>query len=344
VFKIGLDLGYGYVKGVNEVGRTVSFPSLVGEAYDRPLSGLFGGGSYDSTGNLHLVLSDAEGKREFFVGELARREGRNVSFAFDEDKITHPNTKALLAAAGMLLFPEGNSQVHMVTGLPLEQYIHKRDEFKEMLNKVSLSVRHKESHENKRISFAKTTIFPQAAGAVYHAIWDDRQKYLIKGSYLGLVDVGFKTTDFIVFLVEDRLVLREDLSGTIPVGVSQLQTAADRLFTNKTGTKLDITELMRLVESGKLVFKGQEMDLSRDLEDVKRELARIIKDRLKAVWGNKLNFFHSVFLAGGGAVALEHTLNTLHPTTTVVKDARLANARGFLKVAEVEAKKTGMAG
>lgn len=339
MFKIGLDLGYGYVKGVSETGRTVSFPSLVGEAYDRPLSGLFGGAN-DSAGNLHLVVSDAEGKREFFAGELARREGRNVSFAFDEDKITHPNTKALLAAAGMLLFPEGHSQVHMVTGLPLEQYIHKRDEFKEMLNRLSLSVRHREGNDSRRISFAKTTIFPQAAGAVYHAIWDDRQKYLAKGSYLGLVDVGFKTTDFIVFLVEDRLVLREDLSGTIPVGVSQLQTAADRLFTSKTGTKLDITELMRLVESGRLIFKGREMDLSGDLEDVKRELARNIKDRLKAVWGNKINFFHTVFLAGGGAVALEHTLNTLHPTTTVVKDARFANARGFLRVAEIEGKRS----
>jgi len=33
-----------------------------------------------------------------------------------------------------------------------------------------------------------------------------------------------------------------------------------------------------------------------EIEDRKRKLARSIKDHLKEVWGNKLNFFHSVFL------------------------------------------------
>ncbi|MBS3984324.1 MAG: ParM/StbA family protein [Selenomonadales bacterium] len=341
MFKIGLDLGYGYVKGVNETGKAVSFPSLVGEAYDRPLSGLFGAGMGEET-ELHLVISDSEGRREFFAGDLARREGKNVSFAFDEDKIAHPNTKALLAAAALLLFPQTPAPVHLVTGLPLEQYIHKREEFREMLSRMVFSVHRKDGVTRKQISFAKTTVFPQAAGAVYYAIWDDRQRYLNKGSYLGLVDVGFKTTDFVVFLVEDRLVLREDLSGTIPVGVSYLQTATEKLFADRTGTKLDVAESMRLVQSGKLIYKGREMDFSRELEDVKQELGRGIKDRLKTVWGNKINFFHTVFLAGGGAVALERALGGLHPTTTLVKDPRFANARGFLKVAE-ELQRTGLA-
>jgi len=342
MFKVGLDLGYGYVKGVNEVGRAVSFPSLVGEAYDRPLSGLFGADVSGAAANLHLAVSDGEGRRELFVGDLARREGRNVSFAFDEDKITHPNTKALLAAAGYLLFSQTPSPVHLVTGLPLEQYIHKRDEFRQMLGRLNFSVSHKDGGGTRNISFAKATVFPQAAGAVYHAIWDDRQRYLTKGNYLGLVDIGFKTTDFIVFLVEDRLVLREDLSGTIPVGMAQVQTAADRMFTSRTGSKLDVTELMWLAENERLVFKGREIDFSADIEGAKRELSRVIKDRLKVVWGNKLNFFHAVFSAGGGAVALEHLLSGLHPTTTVVKDARFANARGFLKVAEIEARRAAV--
>jgi plasmid segregation protein ParM len=342
VFKIGLDLGYGWVKGVNETGKSVSFPSLVGEAYERPLSGLFGAGMGEEA-ELHLVVTDAGGQKEHFVGDLARREGKNVSFAFDEDKMSHPNTKALLAAAGLLLFPQTPMPVHLVTGLPLEQYVHKRAEFKEMLSRLMFSVNRKDGGTRKQIAFTKTTVFPQAAGAVYHAIWDDRQRYLNKGSYLGLVDVGFKTTDFVVFLVEDRLVLREDLSGTIPAGVSYLQTATEKLFADRTGTKLDIAESMRMVQYGKLMYKGREMDFSREIEGVKQELGRGIKDRLKTVWGNKLNFFHTVFLAGGGALALERELAGLHPATAVVKDPRFANARGFLKVAE-ELQRTGLAG
>ena len=338
MFKIGLDLGYGYTKGVNEAGKEVLIPSLVCDGYNRPLAGLFGGGQGALKDNLHLVVSDGL-SFELFVGDLARREGRNISFAFDENKITHQTTRGLLAAAGYLLFPENIVPVHVVTGLPLEQYIHRKDEFKQMLSKFNVSIRHKDSQESKRISFAKATVFPQAAGAVYHAVWDERSKYLTKGSYLGLVDIGFKTTDFITFLMEDRLVLREDLSGTINAGISVIQAMADKLFTAKTGSKLDVPELMRLVDSGRLMFKGNELDFSSELEDAKWELSKNIKDRLKAVWGNKLNFFNNVFLAGGGAVTLEHILTDLHPNTITIKSPQFANAKGFLKVAEIEGRK-----
>jgi len=270
---------------------------------------------------------------------LARREGRNISFAFDENKITHQTTRGLLAAAGYLLFPENIVPVHVVTGLPLEQFVHKKDEFKQMLSKFNVTVRHKDATDSKRISFSKATVFPQAAGAVYHAVWDERNKYLTKGSYLGLVDIGFKTTDFITFLMEDRLVLREDLSGTINAGISVIQAVADKLFTAKTGSKLDVPELMRLVDSGRLMFKGKEIDFSLELEDAKQELSNNIKDRLKAIWGNKLNFFNNVFLAGGGAVTLEHIMCDLHPNTITIKSPQFANAKGFLKVAEIEGRK-----
>jgi len=338
MFKIGLDLGYGYIKGVNESGREVLFPSLVCDAYPRMLTGLFGGGYGNIKDNLHLVVSDGS-SYEIFVGELAQREGRNVSFVFDEDKIAHPTTRGLLAAACFLLFPDGHVPVHLVTGLPLDQYSHKKDEFKQMLSKINITVRHKDSQESKRISFAKTTVFPQAAGSVYHAVWEERNKYLVKGSYLGLIDIGFKTTDFITFVVEDKLVLREDLSGTIDTGMSVVQTVADKLFTAKSGSTLDIPELMRLVDNGRLMFKGKELDFSKEIEDVKYALAKSIKNRLKGAWGNKINFFTNVFLAGGGAVTLEHMLTDIHPSTITIKSPQFANAKGFLRVAEIEGRK-----
>ena len=102
MFRIGLDLGYGYVKGVNEDGKGVVFPSLVGNAYDRPLAGLFGNNEEKRIDNMHLILTGKK-KEESFVGELARRESRSVSYAFDEDKINHPNTSALIAASCLLL-------------------------------------------------------------------------------------------------------------------------------------------------------------------------------------------------------------------------------------------------
>ncbi|AEM79767.1 ParM/StbA family protein [Thermoanaerobacter wiegelii] len=338
MFKIGLDLGYGYVKGVNEAGRLVVFPSLVGNAYERNLKSLFENSLEKRIDNMHLVITNGE-KYECFVGELARRESRNVSYAFDEDKINHPNTRALIAASCLLLFPEDGKPVHLVTGLPLEQYIHKRDEFLKMLKDYKALAYFKGDEKVKGIKFDKITIFPQAAGAVYYAVMEDIHKYLIKGSYLGLVDIGFRTTDFIVFLVEDRLILREDLSGTIDAGISAVYNAADKVFTQKTGSKLDIPELMRLTTDSRIFFKGRQLDFGEELRSIKAETARVIKDRLKAVWGSKLDFFNTVFLAGGGAKDLQEFLTDIYENTVMVKDPQLANAKGFLKVAELEEKK-----
>lgn len=334
MYKIGLDLGYGYVKGVNEDGKGVIFPSLVGNAYDRNLAGLFGTDYNKRLDNLHLVLTGRE-KEEFFVGELARRESRNVSYAFDENKINHPNTAALLAASCLLLFPKNDMPVHLVTGLPLEQYTHKKEEFKEMLLDFKRIAGFKDSEEIKAIKFNKVTIFPQAAGAVYYAILDELKRFMINSSYIGLIDIGFKTTDYIVFMTEDKLVLREDMSGTINVGMSNLHNAADKLFTQKTGGKLDIPELMRIVQKGRIFFKGSNVDILKELSLIMEDISRVVKDRLKAVWGSKLDFFNTVFFAGGGGKDMYPYLSDIHPNSALINNAQFANAQGFLKVAKV---------
>jgi len=336
MFKIGLDLGYGYVKGINEENRKVVFPSLVGMGYKRSLSGLFDRNKSDIQNNMHVVVGGNDGQKEYFVGELARREGRNVSYAFDEHKVNHPNTKALIAAASGFLLPEEDVDVHIVTGLPLEQFMHQKEEFKDMLKNYNLIVEFRGYGKVKIVKFDRVTVFPQAAGAVYYSIMNDLSKYLVKGSYIGLVDIGFRTTDYIVFYISEKLSLREDLSGTVDIGMSELNNTADRLFTGKTGTKLDIPELLQLVQQGSIFYRGKEMNLKDELDTVKYELARTIKDRIKSVWGSKLDFFNTVFLAGGGVKALSGHMTDIYENTVTVKDAQFANARGFLKVAEIE--------
>jgi plasmid segregation protein ParM len=168
---------------------------------------------------------------------------------------------------------------------------------------------------------------------------DDLQKYLIKGSYIGLIDIGYRTTDYIVFVVDGKLSLREDLSGTLDIGMSQLSNAADKLFTQKTGSKLDIPELIQLVNEGSIFYRGKILNFEKELNEVKLEISRVIQDRIKAVWGSKLDFFNTIFLAGGGAVSLFDSLKNLYENTVLVKNSQFANAKGFLKVAELEEKK-----
>lgn len=345
MFKIGLDLGYDYVKGVNELKQQIIFQSIVGQAYQRKLVNLFNDEHFQNDKknilkNLHVALTYEDStQQEYFLGDLARREGKNISYAFDDNKINHPNTRALLATATALLLPDNEDvPLHIVTGLPLEQYVHQKNSFKDMIKSLKVVVEFKDYKKLKIVKFNQVTIFPQAAAAVYSAVWHDIEKYIIPGSYIGLIDVGYKTTDYIVFYVsgEGGLILREDLSGTIDhLGMSNLTNVADKLFTQKTGSRLDIPELSLLVSNGNIFYKGQTITFAKELEFAKQELAKVIRDRIKAVWGNKLDFFNTVFIAGGGAKELYIHLKDINTKTELVKNYQTANAEGYLEVAKM---------
>jgi plasmid segregation protein ParM len=170
-----------------------------------------------------------------------------------------------------------------------------------MLKNFKVMVEMKGKGRVKIIRYDRVTPFLQAAGAVYHAIMGE-------------------------------LVLREDLSGTQDIGMSVLSNAVDRLFTGKTGSKLDIPELMHLVKQGSIFYRGREIVFKKEISAIKNEIARAIKDRVKVVWGNKLDFFHTIFMAGGDARQLKGAMDDLYNSIRVVRDGQMDNALGFLKV------------
>lgn len=95
MYKIAIDLGYGYVKGMNEEKEKIIFPSIVGTAHDRALKDLFGTGVKNRLENLWVRIKAGNLDNSFFVGNLA---GDNISksFIFDSNKIWHPNNIVLL--------------------------------------------------------------------------------------------------------------------------------------------------------------------------------------------------------------------------------------------------------
>jgi plasmid segregation protein ParM len=137
-----------------------------------------------------------------------------------------------------------------------------------------------DSNKTKVVKFDKVTTFIQGGGAVYHSIWDDLQKYMIRSSYIGLIDPGEKTTNYLAFFVSQngKMTFESELSGTIDIGMSRIKVSMDKLYTQKTGKKLDIAELISLTREGKIYYQGEYLDFKADLDLVKTEIARAIKN------------------------------------------------------------------
>ena len=343
MFKMAIDLGYGYVKGVNEDGKKVLFSSVVGPAHARNLSQVFDENSTDVDQNkIHVRIEENGQTNDYFVGNLAEQECRSTFIAFDEEKIYHPSTKVLLATAAFLLSPVTYSEdkpadIHLVTGLPLQYYTRQREKLSKYLSGFNFTVSLLSGKSmRKQVKFSRVDIFPQAGGAMYAAMkmTPDIRK---EGSTIALIDIGTKTTDYIVFQYQDgKLQMRENLSGTTEKGMLHMQQDIIEKISNLVGSQIQLTtqDLRSIMKTSNLFYMGKEYYLPDIIEDARRDLAQAIKDHLMQKWSNQLGFIRTVFFAGGGATELFKYLKEFYPTTTLMTNSQFANVNGYMIVAE----------
>ncbi|SNX54143.1 ParM/StbA family protein [Thermoanaerobacterium sp. RBIITD] len=332
---IGLDLGYGYVKGVNDKGKRILFPSIVSIGFDRLLSGLFNSNE-SIVENMYVKIADDDGEKSYYIGELAKREGFSDAFLLDIDKHNQEETKALLAAATALLMSDDDNTINIATGLPLEQYQTYKKQFQEEIEGYKAIVSFPEYNLTRIVKFDKVIIFPQAAGAVYHALMDNINKYMIKNSYIVLVDIGFKTTDYVTFLIDNRLRFLPDFSGTIDTGISKIFTALGKLYTQKTGASTNTEGLMEILKDNNIYFRGQYISFEKEVNILKNELARLVKKGILDKLKDEYEKISTMFIAGGGGKDLYPFFKDAHANVELVKDAQFANAYGFLKVCQMQ--------
>lgn len=345
-FLIAVDLGYGQIKGINEEGKRIIFPSILSPGKDRSLDKVFNNIKDRIIKNLHVTVDFGSGSiKEYFLGDLAKNQLANSSFLNKENKTNSEENKVFLATAVALLMPNtisSDRSIHISTGLPLEHFIKQSEEFNEMLDAFRCTVDMPDQNIKKKISFGRITQFPQGGGAIYTTMFSNIEKYLIADTYVGLIDVGFKTTDVVVFRISDREdpIFEFDQSMSITLdnmGMSGIMSIMDKAFTDqsKDGDKLDIAQITTLNETGSIFFKGNVVDLSKRLAAARKDLATTIINQLDSIWGAKKNSFNSIMVSGGGGLVLFPYLKAIQPEITeLIKDPVMANAIGYLQYAQ----------
>lgn len=324
---VGLDLGYGYVKVTADGRNTYAFPSVVGTGRRRELTGLFGGGR-----GMDEMAVEIEG-RVHYVGDLAVAESYDASRPLARDKTRHDATRILVAAAMLLLPPWSDEEgVRLYTGLPLEYVREQREELAAVLRSMRLDVRGISgpfAGVIRRVQFRDVRVFPQAIGAMYAALIDERGRPRypeLSGldDPIALVDIGYRTTDFAVIQVHPRLRVLEELSGTIAVGAHTLYNLVRANY-----PEIPERDVEQAVRRGEIWIGGRLLDLRREVAESKAAVARTIVDELQHRWSERVRRFRTVFLAGGGAQLFEHGLRGLHPDVRMIEHAQAANAAGF---------------
>lgn len=336
---VAIDVGYGFVKGISSSNKRILIPTLIGLGFEQHLGSIFSKDKKENDRNIHIVYNG----ENYFVGELAK-ESNVLSRIFEQKRYNHEYFKIILNVAIQLLTGGKTSQVKLSTGLPLSFYQSQAKEARESMLGIQPAIEWKTGTLAGNVlknNIVDAVLFPQGASAIYSALMNKEGKYIYpelmsEGTMIGLIDIGFRTTDFIVVEIQNdgSFVPRLGLSSTLDnIGVHQLHHEIKMYYKMKTdGADLSEYHLSRVLKNGFLTYKGEKINFSELIEEKKREISTNIADRLKSFWSEESNLFDEIFLAGGGGLLFADTLQShFNNRLTLIKESQFANAIGYYR-------------
>jgi len=325
---VGIDVGFGFTKAYNGK-NSVIFKSLIGDATDIQFRSILGDDA--STSNLHITLED----KSYFLGSYAELQSNIREYTLDQEKLLEDFVKILaIAAAG--LCTDTSEPINVISGLPVGYLKRDSKKFKEMIQGIHEITFHNKDGKDvtKRININKIHVIPQPIGSIFNLIFDDQGKIKDRGlatQKLGIVDIGFKTTDFSIF---DHLQYIERGSCTMDTGISKCFSVIANKLRQESNITIELYRMFNFLESGMIKIRGKEYNISNLKKRVYNHAASAIASDLNRMWENDWDI-DSIILSGGGSVELSEYLSpnidgNVIPIGKNI-DARFNNVQGYCK-------------
>ncbi len=326
---VGLDVGFGYTKAMpvratqGDESSALLFPSMVSPAVDLAFRSGLDQGS-DRVDHLAVTFEGAS----FFVGTLARRQGQFARATLDRVRTQSQEYRVLFLTALALLAESPVEEFAVVTGLPVDDFDDRtliEDTFSGRFEitvgdrPLDLFVRH-------------LTVVPQPYGALMDLIFKDTlgnvdERYA--NARVGIVDIGFKTTDF-VLMCQGEFVQKN--SGSLKTAMSAVYQAAMPKFTSRYPGNWDALGIETAQRDGAIRVMGKRIEFDPALLDAELTgLAGEIVAWIHGRWSSEPVDY--LIGSGGGSLLLKPLLLKAFPQMTFVSNPQLANVRGYHKAA-----------
>jgi len=317
---LGVDVGYGHTKAVSSLrDRPLTFPSVVGraeaEAYRLDLNG------HDHTPLRGGVLTGTNDDA-YLYGEPAIRYARVAHQPRDRDWIRSQPYRVLWdAVVTELLLPSTHPII--VTGLPVRYYSADRAVLEELVQQVL---------HGRNMRPRLVIVVPQPFGSFFDHILDRHGRLAPErnpDAYRGIIDIGYFTTDFVE--VHDCEYIEKG-SGSLEVGVSTVCDAIRRLADERWGRTLDTSECEAVVGGAPVRVKGHPHDVRDATQTACADVAMAIAHYARQLWSGGAAL-EEVLVTGGGGPLLVEFLRSAFSQLTLLPDAFVANARGYMQYA-----------
>lgn len=325
---VGIDVGFGFTKAFNGI-NSVIFKSLIGDPTDIQFNSSIGDNT--SASNLHVTLDN----KSYFIGHYAEMQSNVREFTLDQDKLLTDFVKILaITIAGVCC--EDVTSVNVVSGLPVGFLKRDYKKFTESIKGHHEITFHNQNEKDvtKKIFIKNIHMIPQPIGSIFNLIMDNHGQISNKAlamQKLGVVDIGFRTTDFSIF---DHLQYVERSSTTMDTGIAKCFSVIANKLRKESGVNIELYRMFKFVESGVLKIKGREYNISNLKKRVYTHAASAIAADLNRLWEDDWDI-DSIILSGGGSMELAKYIQSQVEGNIIPMaandDARLNNVQGYLK-------------
>lgn len=321
-----VDFGHNSMKGATS-RREVLIPSVLGEVKRLFLPDLSGKNGVDY---LQIRYQD----REYFFGDLARRQSDLKIQNVNNEDMNEYETKVMILATAAYLAEQQN--LNLVTSLPLTHYRDKpnanrfADSFKGK-HKFGFYDFEKGEYQEKEIQVQEVDVKPQGFLALMSLLLgkDGRIAEEIKkvaGSLIVVIDPGYYSTEVYISNALEPIV-RIPVQP-IPGMSAAYKILADYLF-EEFNIRKELHEVEEYARSRRITVGNREYDISEAVDMAYSQLTKKIVSEVN----NLIPFWSEVnywLLAGGGAQPLYEEFKVRYKEVQIIPSPQMANAKGGL--------------
>lgn len=330
---VGLDIGYGYTKGVTD-GRVTVFPSVA--AHDHEISW-----QADETIAKHPgdILIDDDGT--FFIGDLANTHttpaehiqlrGRTAN----EAEIGNVFRLRMMKAALGKLFPNRSNgeavHIRLATGLPVD-HMRQAAALKSSLVGIH-NVQTDQTHFVAHIT--ECMVMPQPYGTIYSRMLktDGQIDPCHTAIQTGVVDIGRYTID--AALDNDGEYV-ERQSGSSEGGMHLVLERIKQAVNRDYNVWVSDEKAEDILRTGCIRPDGHNISYQDVVNDALQPLLSAAQTLLSVKWQTGFGI-DVIYVSGGGAPHVYKTIRQAYKQAVLLDDAQTANARGYLNFANFKA-------
>jgi len=313
---IGVDIGYGFLKVFSE-DKTVVIPSVIGNSVE--LTFEFRKGS-----DLKHIEVEYDGTK-YFVGEMAILQSTHPYRSLSVDRTNDIVTAVMLLTGLALVSEEKEASFTVVTGLPVKDFtLFKQTYINTFSGKHTITV----NGEKKTLHIKKVVVVPQPYGTFCDGLLkeDGEVDSNFAKNHVGIIDIGYKTSDIIQF---DDLNYLERFSSTSANGISSIYKDVSNYLSTKHSIYKEDYQLEECVQDGYLKIRNGRIDLSEVIGEAKRSLAKKISTEVKSLWGNLPEVEVVIVTGGGGSLLHLELMELLGDDVVLSPEPQIANVRGY---------------